>query len=219
MKKMFFYRLTMSAALWCAALISPVAVAQQLTVTETVFDRAANEENFAFGADISWLSQQESWNTYYCNRKGQRAELMSILKGDFGLNAVRFRVWVNPSGGWSGKQDVINLCKRANAKGFKIMISFHYSDTWADSGSQTIPGQWTDHSVEALAQNVYDHTYDVLKSLYDLDIHTRWVAIGNETKYGMLYDVGKTKSTAATRQSRMWIPLCSRSSTCPTVTT
>ena len=195
MKKMFFYRLTMSAALWCAALISSVAVAQQLTVTETVFDRAANEENFAFGADISWLSQQESWNTYYCNRKGQRAELMSILKGDFGLNAVRFRVWVNPSGGWSGKQDVINLCKRAKAKGFKIMISFHYSDTWADSGSQTIPGQWTDHSVEALAQNVYDHTYDVLKSLYDLDIHPRWVAIGNETKYGMLYDVGKTKST------------------------
>ena len=169
-------------------------VAQQKTVKETVFDRAAHEQ-FAFGADISWLSQQESWNTYYCNRKGQRTDLMTILKSDFGLNAVRFRVWVNPSGGWSGKQDVINLCKRAHAKGLKIMISFHYSDTWADSGSQTIPAQWTDHSADALAQKVYEHTYDVLKGLKDEGIIPVWVSIGNETKYGMLYETGRTKTT------------------------
>ncbi|MDO4757138.1 MAG: hypothetical protein Q4A54_12375, partial [Parabacteroides sp.] len=36
-----------------------------LTVRDTVFDRSAYEETFAFGADISWLSQQESWNTVY----------------------------------------------------------------------------------------------------------------------------------------------------------
>ena len=172
-----------------------IGMAQLKTVTETVFDRAANEENFAFGADISWLSQQESWGTYYCNRAGKRADLMDILQKDYGLNAVRFRVWVNPSGGWSGKQDVVNLCKRAHARGLKIMISFHYSDTWADSGSQTIPAKWTDHSAEALAKNVHDHTYDVLKALVDLGIHPVWVGIGNETKYGMLYETGRTKTT------------------------
>ena len=182
-------------SVWVSSFVYVSSVgAQPMTVTETVFDRAAHEDSFAFGADISWLSQQESWGTYYCNRKGKRSDLMAILQEDYGLNAVRFRVWVNPSGGWSGKQDVIGLCKRAHARGLKIMISFHYSDTWADSGSQTIPARWTDHSVEALAQCVYDHTYDVLKSLSDLGIHPRWVAIGNETKYGMLYDVGKTKS-------------------------
>ena len=168
----------------------------QKTIVDTLFNRADYEDTFAFGADISWLSQQESWGTYYNNRSGKKTDLMKILQEEEGINAVRFRVWVNPSGGWSGKQDVVNLCKRAHARGLKIMISFHYSDTWADSSNQTIPGQWTDHSADALAQNVYDHTYDVLNALKQEGIVPKWVGIGNETKYGMLYDVGKTKSTA-----------------------
>lgn len=178
------------------AVLFPTQIgAQQKLLPETVFDHDANLETFAFGADISWLSQQESWGTYYCNRAGKRADLMDILKQDFGINALRFRVWVNPAGGWSGKQDVINLCKRAHAKGFKIMISFHYSDTWADSGSQTIPAQWTDHSADALEKNVYDHTRDVLSGLKAEGIIPLWVSIGNETKFGMLYETGRTNTT------------------------
>lgn len=169
--------------------------AQDKTVTEIAFDHDANMETFAFGADISWLSQQESWGTYYCNRQGKKADLMDILKDDFGVNAIRFRVWVNPSSGWSGKNDVINLSKRAHAKGYKIMISFHYSDTWADSQNQTIPAKWTDHSAEALAKNVYDHTRDVLLGLKNAGITPRWVSLGNETKFGMLYETGRTNST------------------------
>lgn len=175
--------------------LTNIVKAQDKYVQETTFDHDANMETFAFGADISWLSQQESWGTYYCNRQGKRADLMDILKDDFGINALRFRVWVNPAGGWSGKKDVIGLCKRAHAKGFKVMISFHYSDTWADSGSQTIPGQWTDHSVEALEKNVYAHTLDVLSGLKAEGIIPVWVSLGNETKQGMLYETGRTNST------------------------
>lgn len=169
--------------------------AQEKMISEVAFDHDANIETFGFGADISWLSQQESWGTYYCNRAGKRADLMDILKQDFGINALRFRVWVNPAGGWSGKKDVIGLCKRAHAKGFKIMISFHYSDTWADSGSQTIPAQWTDHSADALEKNVYDHTQDVLSGLKAEGIIPVWVSLGNETKQGMLYETGRTNTT------------------------
>ena len=187
---------TFVTTLILCALTTVIAKADDIkTVVDTIFNRVEHEEDFAFGADISWLSQQESWGTYYCGRSGKKMDLMTILKDEEGVNAVRFRVWVNPSGGWSGKQDVVNLCKRAHAKGMKIMISFHYSDTWADSSSQTIPSQWTDHSVSALAQKVYDHTFDVLNALKKEGIVPKWVSIGNETKYGMLYDVGKTKST------------------------
>ena len=135
------FRLLALLVTFIASTSLSTSMAQTKTVTETVFDREAYEDNFAFGADISWLSQQESWNTYYRNKDGKKTDLMNILQDDYQLNAVRFRVWVNPSGGWSGKQDVVNLCKRAHAKGFKIMISFHYSDTWADSKNQTIPSQ------------------------------------------------------------------------------
>lgn len=178
-------------------LVCPFASAQeQLMVVDTVFDRSKYEDQFAFGADISWLSQQESWGTVYNNRAGRKTDLMTILKDEEGINAVRFRVWVNPGGGWSGKQDVINLCKRANAKGLKIMIDFHYSDTWADPGSQTVPAEWaSDMSVGALSQRVYDHTYDILNSLKQTGITPRWVQIGNETKRGMLWETGRTNST------------------------
>jgi len=176
------------------ALAIAIGVHAQLTVIDTLFDRAANED-FAFGADISWVSQQEKSGTKYRNRSGKQDDLMNILQTEQGINAVRFRVWVNPGGGWSGKDDVIGLCKRAHAKGLKIMIAFHYSDTWADSGSQTIPSAWKDHSVAALEKNIYDHTYDILHSLHLLGIHPKWVGMGNETKYGMLYDVGKTRNT------------------------
>lgn len=171
------------------------ASAQVATVTDTLFDRSKYEETFAFGSDVSWLTQQESWKTIYRNRAGKATELMTILQEEQGHNAVRFRVWVNPAGGWSGKQDVITLCKRAHAKGLNILLGFHYSDTWADPGSQTVPAKWTDHSLEALCQNVYDHTYDILSSLKNLGITPKWVQIGNETKRGMLWETGRTNST------------------------
>ena len=176
-------------------LIASIANAQDKTLTELAYDHDGNLDTFAYGADISWLSQQESWGTYYYNRQGKKADLMDILNDDFGINAIRFRVWVNPAGGWSGKNDVIALSKRAHAKGFKIMISFHYSDTWADSQNQTIPAQWTDHSAEALEKNVYDHTKDVLTGLKNAGITPKWVSIGNETKFGMLYETGRTNTT------------------------
>ncbi len=101
-----------------------------------VFDRSKYEETFGFGADISWLSQQESWKAVYKNRAGKETDLMTILQEEEGINALRFRVWVNPADGWSGKKDVLALCKRAHEKGFQIMIDFHYSDSWADPGKQ-----------------------------------------------------------------------------------
>lgn len=196
MKKSFsFSKLAKSFITISLTLCTALTSAQDKTLTEIAYDHDANLDSFAYGVDISWLSQQESWGTYYCNRQGKKADLMDILKDDFGINAIRFRVWVNPAGGWSGKNDVIALSKRAHAKGFMIMISFHYSDTWADSQNQTIPAQWTDHSAEALEKNVYDHTKDVLTGLKNAGITPKWVSIGNETKFGMLYETGRTNTT------------------------
>ncbi len=48
-----------------------------LTVTDTIFDRAAHEKDFAFGADIGFVSQMESWGALaeLCRRYAEhRAE-------------------------------------------------------------------------------------------------------------------------------------------------
>ena len=160
-----------------------------LTVTDTIFDRAAHEKDFAFGADIGFVSQMESWGTKWLDKNGRQKDILQILK-EQGINNIRLRVWTTT--GFCGKNDVVNMCKRAKAKGMGVMIDFHYSDTWADPGSQTIPSAWTNQSVDALAKNVYDHTYDVLSAIKAAGVTPKWVQVGNETKRGMLYPVGQT---------------------------
>ena len=164
--------------------------AQTLTVTDTIFDRQAHEQDFAFGADLSGVPMMESWGTTWLDKNGKAKDIMQIMK-EQGINSCRLRVWTVASGG-SSKQEVGNMAKRAWEKGMSVMIDFHYSDTWADPGSQTIPSAWTDHSVEALAKNIYDHTYDVLKAIKNAGVTPKWVQVGNETKRGMLYPVGQT---------------------------
>ena len=63
---------------------------------------------------------------------------MALLR-DLGMNSIRLRVWVNPEGGWCGKDDVIAKAWRAQQLGMRLMIDFHYSDTWADPGKQGVP--------------------------------------------------------------------------------
>ena len=163
--------------------------AHAITVTDTLFNRNQHED-FAFGADVSFVPQMESWGTKWLDKNGRQKDILQILK-EQGINSIRLRVWTVNSGA-SSKQEVVSLCKRAKAKGMSVMIDFHYSDTWADPGSQTIPAAWKDHSVEALAKNVYDHTYDVLSAIKAAGVVPKWVQVGNETKRGMLYPVGQT---------------------------
>ena len=72
--------------------------ARALTVTDTIFDRKMHEQDFAFGADVSFVSQMESWNTVWRNKAGVAKDILEILK-EQGINNVRLRVWVNPGGG------------------------------------------------------------------------------------------------------------------------
>ena len=41
-----------------------------------------------------------------------------------GTNSIRLRVWVNPEGGWCGKDDVIAKAWRAQQLSFRLMIDF-----------------------------------------------------------------------------------------------
>lgn len=149
-------------------------------------------QQFARGADVGWLSEMEDYGRTFNNDNGQQEDLLDIFK-DHCINSIRLRVWVNPTntGGYSDKEDVLQLAQRAWNKGFRIMIDFHYSDDWADPGKQYKPAAWENYTVPQLTQAIYDHTYDVLDGLRVLGITPEWVQIGNETNDGMLWDEGR----------------------------
>lgn len=146
--------------------------------------------DFAKGADVSWLTQMEHDGCKFYTPTGQEMECMTLLKA-LGVNSIRLRVWVDPEGGWCGKADVVAKAKRAAALGLRVMIDFHYSDSWADPGKQNKPAAWEDLSFSALREALYEHTTDVLTALRDAGVTPEWVQIGNETIGGMLWPDGQ----------------------------
>lgn len=152
---------------------------------------------FAKGADVSWLTEMEKDGIKFYNKNGEAQECMSLLR-DLGTNSIRLRVWVNPDGGWCGKDDVVAKASRAQQLGFRIMIDFHYSDTWADPSNQTVPTAWKGYTAEQMKQAVADHTKEVLSALKDKGVtNVEWVQVGNETPDGMLWNDDNTDEAKA----------------------
>lgn len=152
--------------------------------------------SFAKGADISWLTQMEGSGKIFYNSNGTAQDCFQILK-NLGINSIRLRVWVDPAGGWNNTADVLAKALRAKAQGMRIMIDFHYSDSWADPGQQTKPAAWATQDFATLQTSVYDHTFNVLTTLKANGITPEWVQVGNETNDGMLWPTGKASLNMA----------------------
>ena len=151
---------------------------------------AQDKNTFWLGADISGTTQLESNGEKLYNTKGEIRENTALMK-ELGLNAVRLRVWVNPRGGWSGADDVLEMAKRAKYYDMAIMIDFHYSDWWADPGKQHIPAAWQYMSYDEMKNALAEHTEDVLTLLKKNGIDVKWVQVGNETTNGFLWPMGR----------------------------
>lgn len=151
---------------------------------------------YAKGADVSWLTEMEKAGNKFYTSAGRETECMSLLR-DLGMNSIRLRVWVNPSNGWCNKNDVLVKAWRAHQLGMRLMIDFHYSDSWADPGQQTKPGAWNSYSIDELKEAVAAHTTDVLTALKEKGITPEWVQVGNETGNGMLWNEGKASENMA----------------------
>ena len=154
-------------------------------------EKTYDMSGFAKGADVSWLTEMEQNGKKFYDANRKATECMALLR-DLGTNSVRLRVWVNPDGGWNAKDDVLIKAWRAKNLGMRLMIDFHYSDSWADPGKQNIPAAWNDFKddLDKMKAAVASHTTDVLQALKDNGIDVEWIQIGNETRTGMLWPLG-----------------------------
>jgi len=148
---------------------------------------------FAKGADVSWLTEMEKSGKKFYNSAGSEKECMELLR-DLGMNSIRLRVWVNPKNGWCNADDVLVKAWRAKNLGMRIMIDFHYSDSWADPAQQDKPEAWLDLDFDELKAAVSAHTTGVLTKLKESGIDVEWIQIGNETSDGMLWTDGKAST-------------------------
>ncbi len=151
--------------------------------------------SFAKGADVGWLSQMEATGCRFYDADGTEKNCLQLLK-DRGMNTIRLRVFVNPSNdrinGHCSKDETVAMAVRAKNLGMRVMINFHYSDTWADPGHQNKPAAWASHSFTTLLSDVYNHTFEVLTALKTAGVTPEWVQIGNEIPGGMLWPEGNS---------------------------
>lgn len=147
----------------------------------------------AHGADIGWLSQFESRGVTWVDSQGTLADPVALLKG-FGIDSIRLRVMVNPdltsSVGFTDQAHVVAMAQRCAALGMKIFIDFHFSDTWADPGHQTVPAAWQNDTFGQLAIHLAGHVTSVLAALKAVGITPAWVQLGNEIPDGILWGSG-----------------------------
>lgn len=151
------------------------------------------------GGDISLLAQYEAKGAQYFDNSGAPiADMLSFFSRE-GWNAMRVRLFVDPSnaseadrkGGVVQDLDyVIALAKRIKAAGFLFLLDFHYSDSWADPGKQTLPAAWSGLTTEQLNQKVYEYTTESLKKLNEAGATPDFIQPGNEITYGMLWPTG-----------------------------
>ncbi len=171
-----------------------------LIITILLFSSCATSQKstkntFAKGADISWLPQMEATGYQFYDSNGDKKDCFQLLK-ERGMNTIRLRVFVNPNddkaSGHCSKEETITMALRAQKMGMRVMIDFHYSDSWADPSKQNKPAAWANHSFTELLNDVYNHTFDVINSLKKAGVTPEWVQIGNEIPGGMLWPEGST---------------------------
>ncbi len=148
------------------------------------------------GGDISLLPTNEKSNPTWLDKDGKNiADILPFCNTE-GMNAMRVRLFVNPSD-YTGSDKDANACqdlkyvkalgKRIKDAGFKLMLDFHYSDTWADPAKQWTPKAWVGLNDEQLNTKIYDYTKDALQQMKAAGAEPDFIQTGNEISYGMLW--------------------------------
>jgi arabinogalactan endo-1,4-beta-galactosidase len=159
--------------------------------------------SYILGADISSLAEYVDNGAVFVDTDGEEKSMLALLK-NHGFNYIRLRTFVEPYadfgyatgiGAWceakaeayNDKAHVIELAKQVKAAGMKLLLDFHYSDTWADPSKQVIPEQWRSiNTINDLAQAVENYTSDVLTEMKSAGVLPDMIQIGNEITPGLL---------------------------------
>ncbi len=132
-----------------------------------------DEKERILGGDASLLPSYEQKGTVYRDAEGNAVDALDFFKQN-GWDCIRVRLFVNPEkapGTHKGEgvcQDidyVVKFGKQIKQNGMKLMLDFHYSDTWADPGMQWTPKAWENLTDEQPYTKIYEYTKDVLQQM------------------------------------------------------
>lgn len=141
-----------------------------------------SKNDFYYGADLSYVNEMEDCGAIYTDMDNNIKDPFKIFY-EAGANLIRIRLWHNPKWtNYSNYEDVKKSIRRAKSDQMKVLLDFHYSDTWADPSKQEIPSDWLNYinDTETLGDLLYNYTFDTLNNLANSGLLPDIVQIGNE---------------------------------------
>jgi len=150
----------------------------------------ANTSTFYKGMDLSFQSELEDYDINYKDENGVPINLLNFVS-EKGTNLVRLKLWHTPQDGENSLEDVKAYAQRIKAMQMDFLLDFHYSDFWADPGTQTPPVAWQNMTNEEIRVAIYEYTKDVVTQLKNQNTLPDIIQIGNETDSGFLWNYGK----------------------------
>ena len=155
-------------------------------------DTAINPTNekvvFISAVDISSYPEISESNPTFYDIQNIKKDFLLILKKN-GINTIRLRLWVNPNNVHSAFGEVKEFAQTLKSMEFKIWLTVHYSDTWADPGNQETPAMWQGLDFSTLKDSVYNYTKRVITQ-----INPDYIQIGNEINSGFLHPYGNNNT-------------------------
>lgn len=146
------------------------------------------------GADMSFVPEIEKSGLTFFNQEDKPEAMLLTLK-KAGVNVIRLRLWHNPTDITSNFESVKKLSEEIKKLGMKVMVTVHYSDSWADPGKQTKPAQWKNLDFNTLKDSVYQYTKKIMTY-----INPEFIQIGNEINSGLLWPEGKINNLSQMKQ-------------------
>ena len=146
-------------------------------------------QEYAIGADLSFLKNAED-KGFAFKDDGISKPGLQIFK-EHGYNWIRLRLFHTPTELPNSLEYTIALAKQAKENGFKFLLDYHYSDTWADPGKQFMPKVWTSMSHHQLVKAVFEYTRETIIAFREAGVLPEMVQIGNEVINGMMWPDGK----------------------------
>jgi arabinogalactan endo-1,4-beta-galactosidase len=155
----------------------------------TIFPSHLFSQEYAVGADLSFLKSAED-RGFAFKENNTAVPGLQIFK-DHGYNWIRLRLFHTPTELPNSLEYTIALAQKAKAAGFKFLLDYHYSDTWADPGKQFIPKAWTGMTHKQLVKSVFEYTRETMSAFRKAGVSPDMVQIGNEVINGMMWPDGK----------------------------
>lgn len=150
------------------------------------------ESLLVYGGDFSIMKKLEDAGGEY-KIDGEVKDGFQIFKeNNYTWNRLRIFHSPNMEGPvCSDLEYTIALAKEAKSYGFKFLLNFHYSDTWADPAKQFVPEAWENLDFETLTDSVYQYTKNVINALAEAGAAPDMVQVGNEINNGMIWPQGR----------------------------